>query len=92
MTTISVSINFVSKRALISEIMWFKLSVFNYAVTWHVQILKLHDMDFKSFQNTLYWFIYPHKMFKSIKHIIKLIQITHSLRSTRRLPEGKVLK
>ena len=91
MNAISVSINFVSKRALISEIMWFKISVLNYAVTWRVRILNLHDRDLKSFQNTLYCFIYPHKIFKSIKHIIKLMH-AHFLRSTQRLPEGKVLR
>jgi hypothetical protein len=90
MTTISVYINFLLKRTLISE-MWFKISVLNYVVTWRVQILKLHDRDLRSFQNTLYCFIYPHKIFKSLKHIIKLMQ-THFLRSTHRLPEGKVLK
>jgi hypothetical protein len=77
--TVSVSIN----------VMWFKISVLNYAVTWRVRILKLHDRDLKSFQNTLYCFIYPHKIFKSIKHII---MHAHFLRSTHRLPEEKVLK
>jgi hypothetical protein len=91
MNTISVSINFISKRALISEIMWFKISILNYNVTWRVRILKLHEGDLESFQNTLYCFTYPHKIFKSLKHIIKLMQ-TRFLRSIHRLSEGKFLK
>jgi hypothetical protein len=73
----------------VSEIMWFEISVLNYAVTWRVRILKLHDRDLKSFQNTLYCFIYLHNFLKSIKHIIKLMQ-AHFLSSTHRLPEGNV--